>query len=213
MTGQRRVGRQSEEPLATSGEPVAPAATDESGQTLAASADRRGDGESEALTFTRRGVLAWLVVGVGGGVVAALAAVDLPPLVAPAFRRNGAPWARIGPIAAAAAGVDLTVEDTAVAATFTRTVRDAFMPPSRQTTRVFVVNRGNGEFVVFDARCTHLGCPLYYDNDTHEFYCPCHGGVFDLRGSVKDGPPPRPLDRYQWKVQDGVLYVGALQHE
>jgi Rieske Fe-S protein len=27
---------------------------------------------------------------------------------------------------------------------------------------------------------------------------------------VVAGPPPRPLNRYEWKVQDGVLYAGGL---
>jgi len=34
--------------------------------------------------------------------------------------------------------------------------------------------------------------------------------VFDLDGRVLGGPPPRPLDRYEVKIEDGVLYVGKL---
>ena len=40
--------------------------------------------------------------------------------------------------------------------------------------------------------------------------CPCHNGVFDPQGRVLGGPPPRPLDRYEYKVENGVLYAGKL---
>jgi Rieske Fe-S protein len=31
--------------------------------------------------------------------------------------------------------------------------------------------------------------------------------VFDKDGQVISGPPPRPLDRYEAKVEDGQLYI------
>jgi Rieske Fe-S protein len=40
------------------------------------------------------------------------------------------------------------------------------------------------------------------------FRCPCHGGVFDAEGNVVEGPPPRPLDRVEVRVDtaaDSVL--------
>ncbi len=75
---------------------------------------------------------------------------------------------------------------------------------------VFVVNNGGGNFTVFDDRCTHLGCPFAWSKEDKRFHCPCHNGVFDPDGRVLAGPPPRPLDRYEYKVENGVLYVGKL---
>jgi hypothetical protein len=40
------------------------------------------------------------------------------------------------------------------------------------------------------------------------FICPCHGGVYDFSGKVIGGPPPRPLDRFQTRVQGGQVEIG-----
>jgi menaquinol-cytochrome c reductase iron-sulfur subunit len=40
------------------------------------------------------------------------------------------------------------------------------------------------------------------------FICPCHGGVYDIRGVRTGGPPPRPLDRFYTRVAGGRLEVG-----
>jgi menaquinol-cytochrome c reductase iron-sulfur subunit len=42
--------------------------------------------------------------------------------------------------------------------------------------------------------------------------CPCHSSVFSVDGAVISGPAPRPLDRYETKVENGKLLLGAL-HE
>jgi Rieske Fe-S protein len=39
------------------------------------------------------------------------------------------------------------------------------------------------------------------------FFCPCHNGVFDKSGNVVSGPPPRALDRFETKIEDGVLFI------
>jgi Rieske Fe-S protein len=137
--------------------------------------------------------------------------VSLPPLVAPAVRTEEGGWSPIGTVGVPEAGEpDSRTPGTVVATSFKRTVKDAYLPPRPQETRVFVASRGGSQFAIFDARCTHLGCPVSWSEMTHEFFCACHGGVFDARGNVVDGPPPRPLDRYEWRIQDGVLYAGRL---
>jgi menaquinol-cytochrome c reductase iron-sulfur subunit len=55
-------------------------------------------------------------------------------------------------------------------------------------------------FVVFSNRCMHLGCPVLAT--PQGFACPCHGGQYDTNGVRTAGPPIRPLDRFQWKVDD-----------
>lgn len=75
---------------------------------------------------------------------------------------------------------------------------------------VYAVNRGEGQFTVFDVHCTHLGCPVQYNAAASRYFSPCHGGVFDFEGKVLAGPPPRPLDRYEVKVEGGKVYAGQL---
>lgn len=75
--------------------------------------------------------------------------------------------------------------------------------------QVWVVREG-GSFKIFDNHCTHLGCAYHWEAGTQRFVCPCHNGQFDISGKVVSGPPPRPLDYYDAKVDAGLLYMGPL---
>jgi succinate dehydrogenase / fumarate reductase iron-sulfur subunit len=61
--------------------------------------------------------------------------------------------------------------------------------------------------IVFNATCTHLGCTVHWDAGKNVYVCACHGGQFDQEGRVIAGPPPRPLDTYRFKVENGYLMV------
>ncbi len=37
--------------------------------------------------------------------------------------------------------------------------------------------------------------------------CPCHGGVYYKDGSVAAGPPPRPLSRYEIRIEGGQVQL------
>lgn len=49
------------------------------------------------------------------------------------------------------------------------------------------------EFLVLVGLCTHLGCVPTYQPEVEagagQFYCPCHGSIFDLAGRVYKGKP------------------------
>ncbi len=70
-----------------------------------------------------------------------------------------------------------------------------------------LVSRTGDGITCFKASCTHLGCIVKWDGASGRFRCACHGGVFDRDGKVLAGPPPRPLDRYRYKVDSGHLLV------
>jgi Rieske Fe-S protein len=78
---------------------------------------------------------------------------------------------------------------------------------------VHVVRTSETDIAVFDPHCTHLGCPLAWSSGSRSFACPCHGGSFNSAGEVIAGPPPRPMTRYETRVQDGEVFIGALQPE
>jgi menaquinol-cytochrome c reductase iron-sulfur subunit len=63
-------------------------------------------------------------------------------------------------------------------------------------------------YVAISTRCAHLGCPVRYVQAAERFICPCHGGVYDFSGKVIGGPPVRPLDRFQTRVQGGQVEIG-----
>jgi menaquinol-cytochrome c reductase iron-sulfur subunit len=78
---------------------------------------------------------------------------------------------------------------------------------ARARETVFLIWNGARDVRVFSATCTHLGCQILWDGDAKRFRCPCHGGVYDVNGQVLEGPPPRPLDVVEAKIEgdDSVL--------
>jgi len=71
----------------------------------------------------------------------------------------------------------------------------------------YVITENGRDFAAMSNVCTHLGCRVRWNADQEQFFCPCHNAVFDKDGNVVDGPPPRPLDRYEINVEDDQLYV------
>jgi hypothetical protein len=57
----------------------------------------------------------------------------------------------------------------------------------------------------------HGFCAYHWEESKSEFICPCHNSVFGADGRVISGPAPRPLDRYQAKVEGGHLLLGPLE--
>ncbi len=75
----------------------------------------------------------------------------------------------------------------------------------------WVVRQPSKALVAFGPQCTHLGCAYHFEEDTKQFFCPCHNSVFSLDGRVVSGPAPRPLDRYDLKLHNQKLLLGALK--
>jgi Rieske Fe-S protein len=63
-------------------------------------------------------------------------------------------------------------------------------------------------YIAISSRCAHLGCPVRWVDAAERFICPCHGGVYDLRGTRVGGPPVRPLDRFYTRVVGEDVQIG-----
>lgn len=72
---------------------------------------------------------------------------------------------------------------------------------------VFVLRDSETNATVLSNVCTHLGCRVNWVEADQEYFCPCHNAAFYIDGKVKDGPPPRPMDRYETKVEEGNLFI------
>ncbi len=72
---------------------------------------------------------------------------------------------------------------------------------------LFVVRNDDNEVRVFSDICTHLGCRVSWHSDVQHYISPCHNGHFDIMGKNISGPPPRPLDEFVTKVENGNLFV------
>lgn len=71
----------------------------------------------------------------------------------------------------------------------------------------------NGNYVSFDAGCTHGTCTVAYDTSRRLMVCPCHGATFDpARGAaVVVGPAKDPLYQLRIRVDasGNVYYLDA----
>lgn len=72
---------------------------------------------------------------------------------------------------------------------------------------VFILRQDENQVQVFSNICTHLGCRVSWHPDQQHYISPCHDGHFDIIGNVVSGPPPRPLDEFKVKVEDGNLFI------
>ena len=121
--------------------------------------------------------------------------------LSPAFRpAEDAHWIKIGEVDQMETGVATRFD-------FPDTVTDAWVQ-SRVLRGVWIYTEDGEKFTVYNGRCPHLGCSYAFDKTRKVFQCPCHHGLFDVTtGRVLDGPPPRPLDTLETKVEGGVLFV------
>lgn len=121
--------------------------------------------------------------------------------VTPALRPSG--WSSAGKLD------DFKVGEPRFIA-LTRDVVDGWVK-SQEEVACYVIRTGDAQAVAFDHHCTHLGCPLAWSAGAGKFLCPCHGGAFDATGKVVAGPPPRPMLRYETKIESGEIMVGSLE--
>jgi Rieske Fe-S protein len=179
--------------------------------------------EYEIERFPRSRFLEGATLGFGaliGGVV------TLPALgfmVAPAFVDQGYDDVDLGPL-------ENYPTDEFITATFVSNEGQGEV--SRRT--AFVRNNGlvNNvpSFTIISNRCVHLGCPTQpqglpgkpQEIETTQgritiapaasvsgFQCPCHGGAYDDEGNRTAGPPVRALDRYEYSIREGSLWLGT----
>lgn len=71
-----------------------------------------------------------------------------------------------------------------------------------------LMRTGDGAYVAFSQKCTHLSCAVFPSDDGKRLECPCHEGYFSAEdGRVLQGPPPRPLPRVVLESRGGDLWA------
>ncbi len=201
--------------VAAKAPPVAPERREEAEQAPPAA--------PQAKAYPRSAFLEGATLGLGGVIGGLVAVPALGFAVLPAFTNQADHDVELGPLG------DFP-EGEFVIATY---MED---PSQGEVTRRTVFVRNNGfleqvpSFTILFSRCVHLGCPVQPNGPIFEervktvdtgkqaielrpsqpagFGCPCHGGQYDTEGNRTAGPPVRALDRLEFSIRDGKLWVG-----
>ena len=173
--------------------------------------------------YPRSTFLSAATLGLGGVIGGLITVPVLGFAVLPSFVGQEEQDVELGPL-------DAFPEGTFVIATY---MED---PEVGEVTRRTMFIRNNGlidgkpSFTTLYSRCAHLGCPVQpnglideeakqtvgkYDVELTPvnvtgFGCPCHGGQYDTEGNRIAGPPVRALDRAEFSIRDGKLFLGAF---
>lgn len=186
-----------------SGPPAEEGEASDGAPTGAESAETAPDGGvGDEPSPERRRFLAGLALGIGAAAGGALIVPWTGLFVTPAATRDPAAWREVG-----------RLEDFRIGETRKVTYLDPDpLPWAGYVGRsaAWVRRESADELAAFTSYCTHVGCPVRWEEGARLFMCPCHGGAFYPDGSVAAGPPPRPLDRYPIRIHDGMVEVQAV---
>jgi len=156
-------------------------------------------------SVTRRRFLEAGVFAIAGAIALGAGGAALTSIAAPAAtnRREGK-WVEAG------AAADLTPgQFNKVSITYD--AKDGWLEGKMK--QLIYVRIDGEDILALSATCSHLGCNVNYDEQSGQFKCPCHTGIYDAAGKNISGPPPRPLTRLQAKVEDGKLLVNTATKE
>jgi Rieske Fe-S protein len=157
---------------------------------------------SESEATSRRHFFVGAIYGLWALIAGALGIPALIYLLFPPKARKADEWIAAGDVSRLTPNVPMEV-------TFRRNRVDGWKMTSEKST-AWVVKDASDRVTAFGPQCTHLGCAVRWEDAKTEFLCPCHNSVFDAHGRVLSGPAPRPLDRYETKLDGSKLMIGRL---
>ncbi len=70
-----------------------------------------------------------------------------------------------------------------------------------------IIRHAEDGFKAWSSLCTHMQCPVLWNETSRCFECGCHGSVFDSEGRVVNGPAEAPLPSLHVKTEGGMLWV------
>ena len=155
---------------------------------------------AEKKAIGRRQFMSIVTWAVGALISLGLGIPGIAYIVGPALQaKQEEEWIRLG----SAAKVDLGTP-TLFKAKIER--RTGWIVSEEELT-FYVLTENGRDFIALSNICSHLGCRVRWLEDQDLFLCPCHNASFGKDGSVVSGPPPRPLDVYQVKVEEDQIHV------
>ncbi len=147
----------------------------------------------------RRKFMMKLSLSLAGLSAAVVAIPVLSALLAPLLESTPETWRKVG-----------TLSDFEIGSTKLVSFINADPKPYAGITAksaAWLRRNDKDNFIAFAANCTHLGCPVRWEEQAHLFMCPCHGGVYYKDGTVAAGPPPKPLTKYDVRIYKDEVQI------
>ena len=158
------------------------------------------DSMNEEKGVNRRDFLGIITTSIGGLIGLAVAIPGIAYIVGPALQKEtSGDWIQLGAVSKVELGTPTLFK--------AKIERKSGWIVNEEEISAYVLTDDGRDFIAMSNICTHLGCRVRWIADKQEFFCPCHNGVFAKDGTVVDGPPPRPLDRYEVKVENNQLFI------
>lgn len=159
-----------------------------------------GSAESVGGDIGRRKFLTG-IIGVVATTVAAIVGIPaIGYLVSPGLKKqNEDQWITLGPVSSLTPGVPKGFP-------YSTRSKDGWVESSLSGV-AYAVTQDGQNVIVFSNVCTHLSCRVTWQDQRNGFFCPCHDGLFDVNGEVVAGPPPRPLDQFETKIENGQIVI------
>jgi menaquinol-cytochrome c reductase iron-sulfur subunit len=155
--------------------------------------------ESKPPEVGRRKFMAAAIVTIGAAISAAVGLPAIAYLIGPAIQKKAEDWVRLAAINKVEAGSPTLFKAVVE--------RQTGWINAQEEVSAYILTEDGQTFIAMSNICTHLGCRVRWIAEQDQFFCPCHNGVFSKDGAVVSGPPPAPLDRYETKIEDDVLFI------
>lgn len=150
--------------------------------------------------ISRRNFLEIATLSIGGVIGLGLALPAISYVIGPSLKKTDVQeWIRIGSASKVEIGVPTLFK--------VKIKRQVGWNVTEEELAMYVVTENGRDFVAISNICTHLGCRVRWITKEEQFFCPCHNGVFDKQGNVVSGPPPKPLNQYQVKLENDQLFI------
>ncbi len=156
-------------------------------------------GKSDENEIRRRDFMKAMIVTIGGVIGAAVGLPAVPYILGPALKQGVEEWIHLGTV------TKVELNNPTLFKTMIETQTGWIN--TEEEISAYVLTSDGQDFIAMSNICTHLGCKVRWIPEEDGFFCPCHNGVFSRDGSVISGPPPRPLDRFETKIEAGILYI------
>jgi menaquinol-cytochrome c reductase iron-sulfur subunit len=152
---------------------------------------------------TRRNFYSIVINGLNGILTAGFGAVTAAYLLLPRKHKLIFGWTAATELTSLKDGMPAEV-------IFDRVRKDSWRV-STEKTSAWILKKSDQEVVAYAPSCTHLGCAYKWDDGAKNFVCPCHTSAFSIDGKVLTGPAPRPLDRYDVRIDGGRILLGEIK--